>query len=76
MEGEEYNEARAAANAENASLHANNSVLAGSQLHEIQPVKFGGSPTDALNKIPLSPEEHYPLTTWWNRLQRSIMNGR
>jgi hypothetical protein len=35
-------------------------------------VKFGGSPTDPLNKIPLTPAEHAPATTWWNQLQRDL----
>jgi len=45
---------------------------AGKQIHEIQPVKFGGSPTDPANKIALTPQEHYPLTTWWKRFQRGL----
>jgi hypothetical protein len=65
-------EARAEANAANRALHQADPFLNGLQLHEIQPVKFGGSPTDPLNKIPLTLQQHSPATTWWNQLQRSI----
>ncbi|MGP8199718.1 MAG: hypothetical protein ACLQU4_09480, partial [Limisphaerales bacterium] len=72
LEGAEYDAARAEANAANRALHQADPSLDGLQLHEIQPVKFGGSPTDPLNKIPLTPQQHAPVTTWWNQLQRNI----
>ena len=72
LEGAEYDAARAEANAANRALHQADPSLNGLQLHEIQPVKFGGSPTDPLNKIPLTPQQHAPVTTWWNQLQRDI----
>jgi hypothetical protein len=67
-----YDQARKAANAENRRLHRNDPSLKGKNIHEIQPVKFGGSPTDPNNKIALDPPTHSQLTTWWNALQRSI----
>ena len=70
--GEEYDAARSAANSANRALHKADPLFDGLQLHEIQPVKFGGSPTDPLNKIPLTPAEHAPVTSWWNQLQRSL----
>jgi RHS repeat-associated protein len=73
LEGAEYTEARAAANSANRQMHAADPALNGMQIHEIQPVKFGGSPTDPANKVPLPPAEHAPATTWWNRLQRDLM---
>ena len=72
LQGEEYDAARAAANRANASLHAADASLAGKHLHEIQPVKFGGSPTDPGNKIALDPKEHWMVTVWWNKLLRTL----
>ncbi len=72
LEGAEYDAARAEANAANRAMHQADPSLNGLQLHEIQPVKFGGSPTDPLNKIPLTPQQHAPATTWWNQLQRNL----
>jgi toxin YxiD len=46
--------------------------LADKQIHEIKPVKFGGSPTDPANKIPLSRPDHAKLTVWWNRLLKEL----
>jgi hypothetical protein len=72
LEGAEYDAARTAANQANRAMHQADTALRGLQLHEIQPVKFGGSPTDPLNKVPLTPQQHSPATTWWNQLQRSL----
>ena len=72
LEGSEYEEARAAANTVNRAIHEADPLLNGKQIHEIQPVKFGGSPTDPSNKIPLTPSEHAKATTWWRRLQREF----
>lgn len=48
----------------------------GMEIHEIQPVKFGGSPTDISNKIPLPTSVHRSeVTPWWNDMQRSIEGG-
>ncbi len=72
IEGEGYNTARKAANQANAAMHRADSTLAGKQIHEIHPVKFGGNPVDPGNKIPLSPQDHAPVTKFWNGLQRKI----
>jgi RHS repeat-associated protein len=75
LEGAEYDAARKAANEANAALRrADPAKYAGKQIHEIQPVKFGGSPTDPANKIGLTPRQHAKYTTFWNRLQR-ILEG-
>ena len=50
MEGAEYKASRKAANAANRALHAADPSLAEQHVHEIQPIKFGGSPTDLANK--------------------------
>jgi hypothetical protein len=73
LSGEEYEAARKAANAANAALRrADPGKYAGKQIHEILPVKFGGSPTDPANKIALSPADHAKLTTFWNQLMRDL----
>lgn len=42
-------------------------------IHEVNPVKFGGSPTESANKVAL-PRDIYrrEVTPWWNQLQRGI----
>ena len=72
LEGAEYSAARAEANAANRAMHAADESLGGWQLHEIQPVKFGGSPTDIANKMPLPAGAHSEVTTWWNTLMRDL----
>ena len=76
LQGAEYEQARRAANNANARLHkADPGTYGGREIHEIKPVKFGGSPTALQNKIPLAPPVHRQFTTWWAALLRSI-NGR
>jgi hypothetical protein len=42
-------------------------------VHEIQPVKFGGSPTDPSNKIIIDSDFHNKyVTPWWNAFQKAI----
>lgn len=72
LQGQEYQDARDAANAANRALHTSDPSYDGLQIHEIQPVKFGGSPTDIANKIGLTQQEHALYTTWWNRLLRQV----
>lgn len=73
LEGTDYANARAAANNANRALRqADPAAYAGRQIHEIQPVKFGGSPTDPANKVPLSPPLHSQVTNWWNSLMRNL----
>jgi hypothetical protein len=73
LKRDEYAEARSAANSANRSLRQGDpSAFDGKQVHEIQPVKLGGSPTVLANKIPLLPHVHAQVTTWWNALIRSI----
>lgn len=68
----EYEAALKAKNAANEALHRAHPEYAGKHIHEIQPVKFGGSPTDPANKIVLDPTDHYPLSAWWYKLQRAL----
>ncbi len=37
-------------------------------VHEIQPVKFGGSPTDIANKMVVERKLHDQITAFWNKL--------
>jgi RHS repeat-associated protein len=73
LEGEQYAAARTAANNANRALHRADPSLAGKQIHEIQPVKFGGSPTDAANKVPLTPTQHTTVSTWWSNFLRNLL---
>jgi hypothetical protein len=70
LEGAEYDAARAAANQANRAMHQADPALRGLQLHEIQPVKFGGSSTDPLNKIPLTSGRRRRLR--WQRLRHPL----
>lgn len=71
LTGAEYDAARTAANRANAALRrANPELYRGKQIHEIHPVKFGGSPTDPANKIALTPQEHYRFNEFWRQHQR------
>ena len=38
----------------------------GKEVHEIQPIVFGGSPTDAKNKALVPLEQHAELAVFWN----------
>lgn len=75
VSGEEYQAVRDKANAVNMAMHQANPTLKGLQIHEIQPIKFGGSPTDVGNKMALTPREHARFTVWWNRLQQQMEQG-
>ncbi len=76
LEGAEYAHARKAANRANKRLRRQNpGQYAGKEIHEIQPVKYGGSPTDPMNKIALTPGQHQQYTVFWGRLQRKLQAG-
>jgi RHS repeat-associated protein len=73
LEGAEYDQARDAASAANDAMRRiNRPAYQGNQIHEIQPVKFGGSPTDMANKLVTPTPLHYQYTSWWNQLQRDL----
>lgn len=74
LEGAEYNSAREAANKANRALRREQG-LAGKpvDVHEINPVKFGGSPTEPANKVILPRDVHrQQVTPWWNQLQKDL----
>lgn len=74
LEDEQYEMARKEANSVNSAIHKANPSLEGLDIHEVHPVKFGGSPTDPANKIPLTRIEHAKYTTWWNKFLRNMNN--
>lgn len=72
LEGDAYKDARAAADSANRALHAADPSLKGLDIHEVQPVKFGGNPTDVANKIAIPREMHSPVSNWWSGVQRQL----
>ena len=69
IDGDEYSEARDMANKANRRYHRQNPSCKGQDIHEVHPVKFGGSPTNTSNKIPLPRSEHSEYTNFWNKIQ-------
>jgi RHS repeat-associated protein len=70
----EYDAARKAADSANNAIRKEQG-LAGKpvDIHEVQPVKFGGSPTDPSNKLVVPRDLHrQEVTPWWNRVQKDI----
>jgi toxin YxiD len=76
IEGDEYIISRKQADRINAKLRKQNSKLDGMQVHEINPVKFGGNPIDINNKIIMTTNEHILFTVFWNRLLNRIERGK
>ncbi|MFP3924297.1 PAAR domain-containing protein [Pseudomonas sp. W5-36] len=74
VEGPEYNSARDAANKANRAIRREQGLVGQAvDVHEINPVKFGGSPTDAANKVILPRDVHrQQVTPWWNKLQKDL----
>ena len=72
LEGDEYDAARKVANDVNRNIHKMNPEYAGLQIHEIHPVKFGGSPSNWNNKVVLTPSEHAKYTVFWNRIMKGL----
>ncbi|HZQ06618.1 MAG TPA: RHS repeat-associated core domain-containing protein [Anaerolineae bacterium] len=67
LEGEEYTTNRNLANQTNRALSQQYGLAgSGMEIHEINPVKFGGSPTDLANKTLLPEPLHDAVTGWWN----------
>ena len=76
LEGDEYALARRQTNAANRKYHRQHPEFRGKDIHEIHPVKFGGSPTDVRNKIPLSRSEHTPFTKFWETIKHQVLKQR
>jgi len=73
--GTEYIQARRAADAANGRLHREHPEWKGMHIHEIHPIKYGGSPTHPANKIALPPSEHIRYNAFWSRLQTKLRTG-
>jgi filamentous hemagglutinin len=73
LRGEEYDAARAAANRANKALNKELEFIGKEvDIHEITPVKFGGSPTNINNKIFLDRKVHQTqVTPFWNNIMKS-----
>lgn len=71
----EYAAARKLANDTNSALRAEWGVPRGWQIHEVQPVRFGGNPVDIANKIVVQQEFHQQISGWWRSLQWGV-SGR
>lgn len=74
LEGAEYNAARNAANKANREIRKDQGLVGVRvDVHESNPVKFGGSPTDINNKEILPRDVHrQQVTPWWNKLQKDL----
>jgi filamentous hemagglutinin len=80
LTGQEYAAARALANETNAAIRAANQLEgSGLHIHEVKPIKFGGSPTDLTNKILIPAAEHTGPRgvhqQFWTPLLRWVMGG-
>ncbi|BAV46433.1 Uncharacterized protein MLTONO_1530 [Mesorhizobium loti] len=74
LEGTEYKAARKAAHKANRVIRRKLGLAGKSvDVHEIKPVKFGGSPTDISNKIILPRDVHRKqVTPWWEQLKKDL----
>ncbi|WP_204903107.1 hypothetical protein, partial [Pseudomonas syringae] len=74
LEGAEYNAARNAANKANNTIRREQGLVGQPvDVHEINPVKFGGNPTESANKVILPRDVHrQQVTPWWNQLQKDL----
>ena len=78
LEGDEYNSARDSANTFNRNMRSADPYYAnnGLEIHEIEPVKMGGSPTDINNKTAIQSQVHRRyVTPWWNKIRDEVKKG-
>jgi RHS repeat-associated protein len=75
--GEMYEAARITANKANAKLRKDlNLSNTGVDIHEIIPVKFGGSPTNIQNKVFIqNTPTHKQLNKFWRNIQNDVQKG-
>ena len=75
LEGEEYEIARKKANGANRNLRKSDNYYSDNRLeiHEVEPVKFGGSPADLTNKTAIQGQAHRKyVTPWWNKIRDEV----
>lgn len=77
VDGGAYAAARAAANQANRQIRLDAGRAGfdptGYDVHEIQPVKWGGNPVDPANKVLLPSQLHIEVTSWWNAQMRAFL---
>jgi len=78
LDAAEYSAARRSADVMNNSIRDQYGLRgSGLDIHEIHPVKFGGSPTDLSNKTLLDQQFHrQTVTPWWYQLQRDVQRTK
>lgn len=74
LQNPEYSAAREAASTENLAIRRSEGPFPGHDIHEVQPVKFGGAPIDHANKVLIPQALHWEVTNWWNALERAVTN--
>ena len=75
LQGKDYINARNGANSVNKSIRSKDSyyTLNRLEIHEVEPVKFGGSPTDLNNKAAIQSQAHRKyVTPWWRSIQSEV----
>ncbi|MDF2548767.1 MAG: hypothetical protein K0R93_3665 [Anaerosolibacter sp.] len=75
LEGDTYNSARKAANKQNAKIRkANPDVRANElEIHEIEPIKFGGDPINPANKVGIQGKVHKKyVSPWWDKIRNAV----
>ncbi|WP_252238413.1 RHS repeat-associated core domain-containing protein [Clostridium sp. VAP51] len=78
LQGGDYDEARKSANKFNSNLRRSDTYYKDNKLeiHEVEPVKFGGSPTDVNNKTTIQSKAHRKyVTPWWNKIRDEVKKG-
>ena len=78
LEGDEYELARRQANEANKNIRNGDNYYSDNRLeiHEIEPVKFGGSPIDLDNKTAIQGRVHRKyVTPWWNKIRNEVKKG-
>jgi RHS repeat-associated protein len=77
LEGAEYENARASANAMNRAMRDQLGLRGRKfEIHEIHPVKFGGDPVSLTNKILLPEQIHrQQVTPWWNQFLKYLTSN-
>lgn len=72
IEGEEYRSSRSIANKANDKIRRTKGLRGVSvDIHEVHPIKFGGSPSDQKNKVVLDRAFHRKnVTPWWNKVMQ------
>ena len=63
-------------NSDEADLPQINMSAVGKESHEIQPIVFGGSPEQDINKVLVPQEAHAELSVFWNQVYQRKVYGK